>query len=223
MKQEPTGPAERLIAQLSPGRAGRLPLVAGPLCLDFTNTASGRGTDTHQDHLKAYNDLLAWSLHAGALTPDTAVTLAELAEHQPNAARKVLQRAVELRECLHLIGTAIAAGEAPPAGAVSAFEAAMAQAAKSGRLIWNGKNFTWGLDTQTPHLELPLWPIIRSAGEVLITAPLERLKTCAGVHCGWLFLDETRNGKRRWCEMEVCGSRAKMRRFRARHAAGHGR
>ena len=63
MKQEPT----ELIAQLSPGRAGRLPLVAGPLCLNFTNTASGRGSDTHQDHLKAYNDLLAWSLHAGAL------------------------------------------------------------------------------------------------------------------------------------------------------------
>lgn len=218
MKQEPTD----LIAQLSSGRAGRLPLVAGPLCLNFTNTASGRGTDTHQDHLKAYNDLLAWSLHAGALTPGIAITLAELAEHKPNAARKVLQRAVELRECLHVIGTAIAAGKAPPAGAVSAFETAMVQAAKSGRLTWNGKNFTWGLDAKTPHLELPLWPIIRSAGEVLITAPLERLKTCAGVHCGWLFLDETRNGKRRWCEMEVCGSRAKMRRFRARHAAAHG-
>jgi predicted RNA-binding Zn ribbon-like protein len=203
VKQEPADPTTRLIAQLSAGRAGRLPLVAGPLCLNFTNTASGRGTDTHQDHLRAYNDLLAWSLHAGALSP--------------------LRRVVVRRECLHVIGTAIAAGEAPPAGTVAAFEAAMAQAAKSGRLTWNGKNFTWGLDTKTPDLELPLWPIIRSAGEVLVTAPLERLKTCAGVHCGWLFLDETRNGKRRWCEMEVCGSRAKMRRFRARHAATHGR
>ncbi|HWA49010.1 MAG TPA: ABATE domain-containing protein [Dongiaceae bacterium] len=223
MKQDPPNQTTRLIAQLSPGRAGRLPLVAGPLCLNFTNTASGRGTDTHQDHLKAYNDLLAWSLHAGALTPEIALALATLAGREPAAAKKVLRRAVELRECLHVIGTAIAAGETPPAAAVSDFEAAMAQAATSGRLTWNGKNFTWGLDTKTPHLELPLWPIIRSAGEVLVTAPLERLKTCAGVHCGWLFLDETRNGKRRWCEMEVCGSRAKMRRFRARHAAAHDR
>lgn len=223
MKQEPTEPTARLIAQLSPGRAGRLPLVAGPLCLNFTNTASGRGSGTHQDHLKTYNDLLAWSLHAGALASDITTVLAKLAERHPATAKKVLRRAVELRECLHVIGTAVAAGDAPPADAVAAFEAAMAQAARSGRLTWNGKNFTWGLDTKTPHLELPLWPIIRSAGEVLVTAPLERLKTCAGVHCGWLFLDETRNGKRRWCEMEVCGSRAKMRRFRARHAAAPGR
>lgn len=220
MKQVPTSrPTARLIARLTRGRAGRLPLVAGPLCLNFTNTASGRGSDTHQDHLKTYNDLLAWSLHAGALPADTVETLARLAERSPAAGRSVLQRAVALRECLHVIGTAIAAGEEPPAAAVSALEATMAQSARAGRLTWTGRQFTWGLDLKTPRLELPLWPVIRSAGEVLVTAPLGRLKTCAGVHCGWLFLDETRNGKRRWCEMQVCGSRAKMRRFRARHAA----
>lgn len=218
MKQEPPDIAQ-LIAELSPGRAGRLPLVAGPLCLNFTNTASGRGSDTHQDHLKAYKDLLAWSLHAGALPVETVEALARLAEKQPAAAKKVLRRAVALRECLHVIGTAIAADEAPPAAAIGELEQAMAAAAGSGKLTWNGKAFTWGLDLETLTLELPLWPIIRSAGEVLVSAPMNRLKTCAGVHCGWLFLDETRNGKRRWCEMEVCGSRAKMRRFRARHAA----
>lgn len=218
MKQEPTAIAQ-LIAALSPGRAGRLPLVAGPLCLDFTNTASGRGSDTHQDHLSAYQDLLAWSLHARALPAATVEALARLAERHPAAAKKVLGRAVALRECLHVIGTAIAAGETPPAAAVTALERAMAAAAAGGKLTWNGKTFTWGLDLEALTLELPLWPIIRSAGEVLVSAPLDRLKTCAGVHCGWLFLDETRNGKRRWCEMDVCGSRAKMRRFRARHAA----
>jgi predicted RNA-binding Zn ribbon-like protein len=221
LKQEPTEQTSRLIAQLSPGRAGRLPLVAGPLCLNFTNTASGRGTETHQDHLKTFDDLLAWSLHAGALPARSVIALAKLADRQPAAAKKALRQAVALRECLHVIGTAIAAGESPPAGAVSNLEASMAQAAKSGRLSWNGKSFTWGLDLETPDLNLPLWAIIRSAGDVLVAAPLDRLKTCAGVHCGWLFLDETRNGKRRWCEMEVCGSRAKMRRFRSRRAAAH--
>jgi predicted RNA-binding Zn ribbon-like protein len=206
-----------LIARLSPGRAGRLPLVAGPLCLDFTNTASGRGTDTHQDHLKTYNDLLAWSLHAGALPIGGATALAKRAGRRPAAARRVLRRALDLREGLHAIGAAIAAGKTPPVQAVAALEAAIARAAGSGRLTWTGKSFTWRLDPGSPHLEWPLWPIVRSAADMLLTAPLQRLKACAGVHCGWLFLDETRNGRRRWCEMAVCGSRAKMRRHRSRH------
>lgn len=192
--------------------------MAGPLCLNFTNTASGRGHESHQDHLRSYNDLLAWSLHAGALGAETVTALAERAARQRAAARKVLRRAVDLRECIHAIATAIAARVAPPAEAVAMLETAMGEAAQNGRLTWTGKGFAWGLDLETPQLELPLWPIIRSAGEVLLTAPMERLKTCAGLHCGWLFLDETRSNTRRWCEMEVCGSRAKMRRYRKRHS-----
>ncbi len=218
MKQEVPEQIAALIAELSPGRAGKLPLVAGPLCLNFTNTASGRGSDTHQDHLQHYNDLLAWSLHAGALPVDEAAELARLARRQPAAAKKILRRAVALRESLHAIGAAIAAHAAPPADAVAALDRAMSEATQAGRLRWNGSAFVWELVTRPLRLERPLWPILRSAGDVLLAAPLERLKTCAGLHCGWLFLDETRNGKRRWCEMEVCGSRAKMRRYRHRHA-----
>lgn len=209
-----------LIANLSPGRAGRLPLVAGPLCLNFTNTASGRGAETHQDHLKTYRDLLAWSLHAGSVTAERAAGLADLARRRQSAARNVLNRAIELREALHAIGTAIAVHEPPPPVAVAELERAMLRAAQAGRLEWDGARFTWGLIHGPNQLEMPLWPIIRSAGEVLLGAPLDRLKTCAGIHCGWLFLDSTRNGRRRWCEMEVCGSRAKMRRYRDRHATG---
>lgn len=208
-----------LIAALSAGRAGRLPLVAGPLCLNFTNTASGRGAKTHQDHLKTYRDLLAWSLHAGSITAERAAGLAELARRQQGAARRVLLQAIELREALHAIGTAIAAHEKPPPAAIAGLERAMVRAARAGRLEWDGTRLAWGLDHTPPRLEMPLWPIIRSAGEVLLGGPLDRLKTCAGVNCGWLFLDTTRNGRRRWCEMEVCGSRAKMRRYRHRDEA----
>jgi predicted RNA-binding Zn ribbon-like protein len=48
------------------------------------------------------------------------------------------------------------------------------------------------------------------------------VRECGGDHCGWLFLDETKNRSRRWCEMSVCGNRAKARRHydRNRRAAG---
>lgn len=45
---------------------------------------------------------------------------------------------------------------------------------------------------------------------------ISRVKLCPGDDCGWLFLDETRNGRRRWCLMETCGNRAKARRNYAR-------
>jgi len=40
----------------------------------------------------------------------------------------------------------------------------------------------------------------------------QRIKMCPGADCGWLFVDETRNGRRKWCSMETCGNRAKARR-----------
>jgi predicted RNA-binding Zn ribbon-like protein len=56
-----------------------------------------------------------------------------------------------------------------------------------------------------------LWPVSHSAGELLLSGPLERLGECPG--CGWLFLDTSRNGARRWCSMATCGSRDKMARY----------
>ena len=52
-----------------------------------------------------------------------------------------------------------------------------------------------------------------SALTLLTQADLSRIKQCQGDHCGWLFLDTTKNKSRRWCEMEVCGNRAKQKRF----------
>jgi predicted RNA-binding Zn ribbon-like protein len=51
-----------------------------------------------------------------------------------------------------------------------------------------------------------------SAAEVVLTVNPERLKTCAGNHCGWMFVDESPNNRRRWCAMAICGNRAKAKR-----------
>lgn len=43
-----------------------------------------------------------------------------------------------------------------------------------------------------------------------------RLKVCAAEDCQWVFYDESRNRSRRWCSMEACGNRSKVRSFRQR-------
>jgi predicted RNA-binding Zn ribbon-like protein len=56
------------------------------------------------------------------------------------------------------------------------------------------------------------WAVAWAAAELLASNELSQVRLCAGTDCGWLYVDRSRNGLRRWCEMEVCGTAAKNRR-----------
>jgi predicted RNA-binding Zn ribbon-like protein len=45
-----------------------------------------------------------------------------------------------------------------------------------------------------------------------------RLKACRAERCQWAFYDHTRNHSGVWCDMAVCGNRAKVRAYRERHS-----
>jgi predicted RNA-binding Zn ribbon-like protein len=64
-----------------------------------------------------------------------------------------------------------------------------------------------------------LWPVARSAAELLTSGDLARVGQCPGEECGWLFLDTSRAGRRQWCDMADCGNLAKVRRFRDQRRA----
>jgi predicted RNA-binding Zn ribbon-like protein len=209
---------------LSPGRAGKLPIVGGRVCLDFINTSSGRGTDHHKENLKSYFDFLAWAHHAGILAADGTLELLARARARPAAARRAFSQALALREALHVIFSAIIHRRLVPAPAAAALNGFMAKSAQAERFEPGSDGFGWRWTPAQPvGLDRPLWPIVRAAIELLADGPPDRLKACGGGSaCGWIFLDQTRNGRRRWCEMEVCGSRAKMRRYRGRLAKSRG-
>ncbi len=92
----------------------------------------------------------------------------------------------------------------------------LARAAAARRLVRHDHRFVW---TWRPadrrDLDRLLWPVAWSAGELLASPDLARVRQCGGAGCAWLFLDTSRNQSRRWCDMSVCGNRAKARRFRA--------
>jgi predicted RNA-binding Zn ribbon-like protein len=79
-----------------------------------------------------------------------------------------------------------------------------------------GSTFAWVWDPLVRPVEAILGPVVLSALSVLTGSDLSRIKRCPGDHCGWLFYDATKNRRRRWCEMEVCGNRAKQKRRRLR-------
>jgi predicted RNA-binding Zn ribbon-like protein len=74
---------------------------------------------------------------------------------------------------------------------------------------------------RSPPLDRPLWTLARAAGDLLTGPELARVRRCGSATCASMFLDTSRNGSRRWCDMETCGNRAKARRHysRARGAA----
>jgi predicted RNA-binding Zn ribbon-like protein len=108
---------------------------------------------------------------------------------------------------------ASAHGAGPPHAAdLDAVRAAAVDALGHARLEPRPDGFAW---TWTgAALARPLWPIAHAALGLLRSGELDRLAECG--HCRWLFLDHSRNRSRRWCSMNACGGREKMRRHRAK-------
>ncbi|QEX16753.1 hypothetical protein FRZ44_20480 [Hypericibacter terrae] len=203
-------------AEEPPSRAGSLALVGGIACLNFANTSSGRGTPRHLEHLRSYDLVLAWAEHAGLLTAAQRRSLSDLAALQPAAAARLLRRALDLREAIYATAEALAHRTPPPADALATLNQELARAMSQARIRPDASGFAWDWRDAEPAFDRPLWPIARSAAELLTSPAHEHVKQCPGAHCGWVFLDLTKNHRRRWCEMEVCGSRAKVRRYRER-------
>jgi predicted RNA-binding Zn ribbon-like protein len=213
------------------GRERRFELRGGVACLEFVNTVGWRLTDRPSEYLRSYEDLLDWGRRAGLLAPGEREDLSRQATLDPEGAREALSRALALREALHrTISRAIAAepqdeGE-PPADVsadLSALNRELSVALSRLRVITAGGAYGWGWDRSGDdggvRLDGPLWPVAQSAAELLTSPKLGRVKLCAGEGCGWVFVDESRNSSRRWCDSRDCGNRERVRRHLARKRA----
>lgn len=210
---------------------GKLKLVGGRLCLDFVNTVYARpvggglpkGTrggnySPGDEKLTSYTDLVAWSVCAGVLSDKEARRLLRAASDRPKDAKAILKRAIKLREAIYRIFMAGLKGRRPDESDLLTINEELRAAKDSERLLSKGEGFAlvW---VDNDSLDRMLWPVARSAAEVLISDELSRVRQCGAENCGWLFLDTSRNRSRQWCDMRDCGNLAKVRRFRRRQRA----
>jgi predicted RNA-binding Zn ribbon-like protein len=178
-----------------------LPIVAGHLALDFANTVDDPLGPARHDHLGTYEDLVRWAVRAGVRTAGPA---------ELSSSDAALRRAHALRDTLNdVFGAVATGGEVGWADLRPYVVDAVAHASLS-----ETYSLTWP-DATEPHAML--WPVAHAAGELLTSQDVHRVKRCAG--CPWLFLDRSRNGSRRWCAMDDCGTHEKIRRYVARRAA----
>lgn len=191
-------------------------LIGGTLSLDFANTTGGHSSDQVNEYLTSYPLLVSWGRQAGVLTEQEEQILLAAASQHPREAQMVLEHAIQLREIIFRIFTAIAKQETPAAGDITAFNGFLQEALRHLRLMQADGGFEWGWEDIAVSLDRMLWSVTRSAADLLVSGELSRIRTCANAMCGWLFVDTSKNRSRRWCDMNDCGNRAKARRHYAR-------
>jgi predicted RNA-binding Zn ribbon-like protein len=190
--------------------------LGGRLAIDFVNTVSGKRLVAPIERFNDYGDIVSWAEHIGVASAARAKTLRRIAREQPQGADAAFRRAIDLREALFRIFSAISAHERPSQADLELFNRELAEAFSHLRVAESADGYAWSF-CDDEELVSVLWPVTRSASDVLMKDDPARVRMCEATDgCGWLFYDETRNRTRRWCSMKDCGNRAKARRHYAR-------
>jgi predicted RNA-binding Zn ribbon-like protein len=183
-------------------------LFGGVACLDFANTLDGRATAQPKEYLHTDADLVNWAVYAGLIDSTIA----------GGRAAVVLPTALELREAIFDVFTAVGRGEPVPAAALAIVQRRYADAMAAARLVPADAGFDWYYEPKSP--DRAWWPVAVSAVQLLTAGPLDRVKVCAAeAGCIGLFLDTSKNRSRRWCTTDGCGVDAKVQRQAVRRRA----
>jgi predicted RNA-binding Zn ribbon-like protein len=193
-------------------------LVAGHVVVDLANTVNSRDEDP-ADWLDGYPRLLEWAALTGSFDPDVLRRLGRRASRDRAGAARALRSIKELREALHGVLSAIAVDDDPPADDVRRLERSWKGAVAHGRLDVSDGEARIRLDVEASVLASLEHEVAIRAIELLQSLPQERTRVCAGPRCGWLFIDRSKAGRRRWCDMATCGNAAKSRRHYQRSRA----
>ena len=189
----------------------------GWLCLDFANTVDWHASNSPAESLNEYADLIKWSVDRGIISGDAKDVLLRRSEEKPIEAQAVLEKAREIRENIYQILSDTAHGHPIKITDLKGFNKALASMLSHSRLAPYERGLRWEWDSHSDKLDSIIWPVVRSAVDLMTSESIERLGQCCDEKgCGWLFWDSSRNRSRRWCDMSDCGNRAKVRRFYAK-------
>ncbi|MEV5100808.1 CGNR zinc finger domain-containing protein [Streptomyces massasporeus] len=175
----------------------------GTLCLELTVTG-GPGDFARWEVLHEPADLVAWA--GRSRLPDGLDLTVSAAE---------LERARTLRDAVFLLAADRAHGRPLRAAQLDVVNAAAAAPPLIARIESDGTR-AWAPGATGTHL---LATVARDAIDLFTGPHADRVRECGAHNCQLLFVDTSRPGRRRWCAMEHCGNREKVRAHRARHTS----
>ena len=197
----------------------RFEFIAGALCLDFANTIHDSHAEDKREELHAISDLLQWAAEAGLLSSADHRRLAAHYEHNPRAAAAALAKAIAVRDLLVSIFASIANNGSVSSQLLSALNSALAQSPGLLRVYKGSERIERQWRSSADGLQKVFFTVLAGAAELLASDRLGRVRECGAADCTWLFVDESRNRSRRWCDMTACGNRMKARRHYQRAKA----
>jgi len=186
------------------------------LWLDFVNTDSA-APSARGDLLRNLDALISWLTDHAALDEERASGIRRRALLQPAAAAASVVDARRVRAALRMLAERGAISARVRDDAVAEINRVLGRSAGTRRV-------EQGADGQYTRVFAPtgdafaglMIPVVDSAADALVGQMLDRVRRCADPRCNRVFLDTTKNGRRRWCDMGTCGNRAKAARHRAR-------
>lgn len=186
--------------------------IGGHPALDFVNTWAGWAQVEGRDYLGTYDHLAVWTSVSGLVDTEAAAALRRRAAARKAEAEAILKEAKRFRVDLHTL--ALAPNDP---SALRGVNHVVRRAVGQAELVPGtgaGEAPRWSIGG---GLERPLLAVAWAASELLTREDLSAVRACPGDDCGWVFLDP--RGRRRWCSMQWCGNRAKVRAHAERHRA----
>lgn len=180
------------------------------LAVEFANTLMWRGS-APAESLHTAGDVVAWLSANKAVQTGAIDNLTKWFDAHPANAAAFLRDAIEIREVIYRLLHSVASSSVPSTDDLRRLNNALRDAAPRALLERTDGAYGWRIEAK-PTAPGILAPVLWSAADVLVGPDSARVRECANHRCLWLFLDDSKNGSRRWCSMQMCGNRAKAQR-----------
>lgn len=197
-------------------------LVGGSAVLDYLNTCDGRRPGTALlevvDKLGNLEDIVHWFRHADLIDDLEHQHFVAVVRRSSWHTVTAFEQLIDFREALYRLLLPMALDHSADQVSLDALNQALADTADQRLLVLTpaGVIWRWRVGDDLGSMTAGFIGRLAVQASILLTSgDLSRLKACATPDCDWLFLDTSKNGRRRWCQMNVCGAREKVKRAMA--------
>lgn len=197
-------------------------LVGGSAVLDYLNTCDGRrpGTGLLEvvDKLSNLEDIVHWFRHADLIDDLEHQHFVAVVRRSSWHTVTAFEQLIDFREALYRLLLPMALDQSADQVSLDALNQALADTADQRLLVLTpaGVIWRWRVGDDLGSMTAGFIGRLAVQASILLTSgDLSRLRACATPDCDWLFLDTSKNGRRRWCQMNVCGAREKVKRAMA--------
>lgn len=182
--------------------------------LDFINTFE-RERGSWLDHLASPDVALQWLIghdlmHRDAMEAEVARAVADHVYGQ-----KLLARIGRVRAAMRELVDASVEHRPPTRGDLVEVNRALRTHYVT-VLVPSADGVTMGHRHEGDPIDGALARLTESIARYLGEGKVDRLRVCANDGCAFAFFDSSRTGRRKWCDMNTCGNRAKAARHRER-------